>query len=231
MPRVMSSRSNHAATWWIIQSRVSSTVWCSSAKGSQGRRWSRDSATASKISCASLSRYGRMITRSPRNSSNIGMRVRNFVVLILFNNLSVYQHNLSHNLTFFQDTMRFCRLLNRHFARNDGLNRFLSNKLKDATFVFRGGVPDTSAKDIDLFKSPGLCIDGGLLTAQIADQHYAPMIGAGIDTGLEGSADQFNHQVDAACTSHCLGHILLLVIYHHVRTETAQCARFLIIAS
>src|SRR5947209_13495786 len=51
---------------------------------------------------------------------------------------------------------------------------FRSNQLEDASFVFRGGVPDTSAKDIDLFESPGLCIDGGLLTAQIADEHHAP---------------------------------------------------------
>src|SRR5947209_15769718 len=107
---------------------------------------------------------------------------------------------------------------------------FRSNQLEDASFVFRGGVPDTSAKDIDLFESPGLCIDGGLLTAQIADEHHAPIIGAGIDTGLEGSADQFDHKVNAACTSHCLGHILLPVINHHIRTETAQFCCFIIVA-
>src|SRR5438874_7099815 len=156
MPSVMSSRSNHAATWWIIQSRVSSTVWCSSAKGSQGRRWSRDSPTASKTSCASLSRYGRMITRSPRNSSNIGMRVRNFVVLILFNNLSVYQHNLSHNLAFFQYTMGFSCLLDRHFARNVGLIRFLVNKIEDASFVFRGGVSDATDEGLGRCETAGL---------------------------------------------------------------------------
>src|SRR5437764_7650014 len=112
--------------------------------------------------------------------------------------------------------MGLCRLLNRHNLCNDGSNSLARYQFQYVPLIFSTGTQLAATNDLHTFKPAYLCINGGLLASQIANQYNASIRSARFDAVLKGCADQFNHQVDAVRILYNLSHLLLSMVDYHI---------------
>src|SRR2546421_4719887 len=118
--------------------------------------------------------------------------------------------------------MGLCCLLNRHHLCNDGSNSFTCYQLQYVPLIFCTGTQMTTTNDVQAFKPGYLCINGGLLASQVANQYNTSIRTARFDAVLKGCADQFDHQVDTVRVLYDLSHLLLSMVDYHIGPQAAQ---------
>src|SRR5947207_11046303 len=118
--------------------------------------------------------------------------------------------------------MGLCRLLNRHNLCNHGSNSLTRYQLQYVSLIFYTGTQLAATNDVHAFKPAYLCINGGLLASQVANQYNTSIRTARFDTILKGCADQFDHQVDTVGILYDLSHLLLSMVDYHIGPHAAH---------
>src|SRR5579863_6532536 len=124
----------------------------------------------------------------------------------------MHKHDLPLMLTLCLYAVGFSSLFDGHCTCDDGSHYFFGDELQKFFFVLWRGVECASADDMHFFETSDLRINGGILSAEIADKDNAPLLSARFDAGAERSADEFDHKIDATHSAlYGLSHILLFV--------------------
>src|SRR2546423_8774513 len=118
--------------------------------------------------------------------------------------------------------MGLCCLLNRHNLCNDRSNSLTCYQLQYVLLIFYTGTQMAATNDVHAFKPAYLCINGGLLASQVANQYNTSIRTARFNTILKGCADQFDHQVDTVRILYDLSHLLLSVVDYPTAPQPPQ---------